>query len=196
MRRYFEEGYPYKTILRFLRSLHGLTISMRTLKRVLKHLKLRRRLPRNCNWTVHLRTVKEMIEVDSVASYIFCGNTELWWYHDHTSPLLQKELHGSGRLIGYRAMWHRIKWKYKVPVARWCWLYVDPTSCLISISMSATWIAMERRLWVSWLVWILRGACWDNPIACNVDSILSRWALNAHTSCHSTRVHYVVVHPV
>ena len=40
---YFEAGYPYSLILRFLTQLHGIVLSMRTLKRMLHRMGLRRR---------------------------------------------------------------------------------------------------------------------------------------------------------
>ena len=40
---YFERGYSYRLILCFLSSCHGILLSLRTLKRVLKRLNLRRR---------------------------------------------------------------------------------------------------------------------------------------------------------
>ena len=43
IRFYFLGGFPYKVILLFLSVYHGIQISMRTLKRVLLYLELRRR---------------------------------------------------------------------------------------------------------------------------------------------------------
>jgi len=43
IRAYFEAGYAYSLILRFLKGLHGITISLRTLKRLLRKMGLRRR---------------------------------------------------------------------------------------------------------------------------------------------------------
>ena len=43
VRLYFEAGYSYKRILRFLASLHDVSISMRTLKRLLHRMGLKRR---------------------------------------------------------------------------------------------------------------------------------------------------------
>ena len=43
MRLYFEAGYSYKRILRFLASLHDVSISLRTLKRLLHRMGLKRR---------------------------------------------------------------------------------------------------------------------------------------------------------
>ena len=43
VRAYFEAGYAYSLILRFLESLHSITLSLRTLKRLLRQMGLRRR---------------------------------------------------------------------------------------------------------------------------------------------------------
>ncbi len=43
VRSYFVDGYPYNIILCFLSILHGITMSLRTLKRKLKKLGLRKR---------------------------------------------------------------------------------------------------------------------------------------------------------
>ena len=43
IQEYFEQGYSYRLILCFLSSVHDITISMRTLKRILRRKQLRRR---------------------------------------------------------------------------------------------------------------------------------------------------------
>ena len=43
---YFFLGYPYKLILCFLSFVHGISLSLRQLKRILRQLDLRRRPPR------------------------------------------------------------------------------------------------------------------------------------------------------
>jgi hypothetical protein len=43
VRVYFELGYSYRVILRFLKSLHGVSLSLRTLKRLLHKMGLKRR---------------------------------------------------------------------------------------------------------------------------------------------------------
>ena len=43
VRMYFEAGFSYSVILRFLKGLHGMTLSLRTLKRLLRKMGLKRR---------------------------------------------------------------------------------------------------------------------------------------------------------
>ena len=45
IQEYFYQGYPYQLILCFLYFVHGISLSLRQLKRILKRLSLRRRLP-------------------------------------------------------------------------------------------------------------------------------------------------------
>ena len=43
VKMYFQLGFPYKIILRFLKGLHGVALSLRTLKRLLQKMGLQRR---------------------------------------------------------------------------------------------------------------------------------------------------------
>lgn len=58
VRMYFEAGFSYVVILRFMKTLHSITLSLRTLKRLLSKMGLRRR-----NLTTDLKTVADHIEV-------------------------------------------------------------------------------------------------------------------------------------
>lgn len=69
VRQYFCAGHKYKTILQFLRSVHGFTLSIRQLKRILKRLGLRRRSERTAS---HLRLVSRLIRV-SYQKYLLRG---------------------------------------------------------------------------------------------------------------------------
>ena len=60
IRQYFRGGHKYRTILQFLRAIHGITLSMRQLKRVLNRLGLRRRSPMTAR---KLRLVSRLIRV-------------------------------------------------------------------------------------------------------------------------------------
>ncbi len=114
--RYFKEGYPYKTILQFLRSLHGIRISMRTLKLLLQQLNLRRRMRRNSyQQTRHIRRVNKLKKV-----MIWHGCCLYILHALSLCACIQRELAGSGKLIGYRRMWQRIRQTYNEPVARKC----------------------------------------------------------------------------
>ena len=44
VRMYFKQGYSYKNIVLMLTTLHGVRISLRTLKRILNRLKLKKRV--------------------------------------------------------------------------------------------------------------------------------------------------------
>lgn len=79
IQHYFEQGFSYQEILVSLAATHGIMISMITLKRVLKRLQLRRRVP------VSREQILQTI-VD-----------------------IKNELQGSGNFIGYRAMWRRLQ---------------------------------------------------------------------------------------
>ena len=66
IRLYFAAGHKYRTILQFLHVVHGIKLSMRHLKRVLKSLGLRRRAPRNAS---SLRLVSRLIQVRVIVIY-------------------------------------------------------------------------------------------------------------------------------
>ena len=76
---YFQEGLTYKEILHCLASSHAIVISLRTLKRIVKRLKLRRRIP-----------LTEHLAVAAVKG-------------------IQKQLGESGQCIGYKAMHRRLQ---------------------------------------------------------------------------------------
>ena len=69
VRHYFRAGHKYGTILRFLRAVHGVSLSMRQLKRVLKRLGLRRRVQKSAQT---LRSVSRLIRVSYFTMYIAC----------------------------------------------------------------------------------------------------------------------------
>ena len=64
---YFHAGHQYKTILQFLCVVHGVILSIRQLKRKLRHLGLRRRATTSA---ANLRLVSRLVRVsDSGASF-------------------------------------------------------------------------------------------------------------------------------
>ncbi|XP_077867977.1 uncharacterized protein LOC144357824 [Saccoglossus kowalevskii] len=85
---YFNACYSNQEILASLALCHGIVISLRHLKRLLRKIGLRRRQTVNL---LHLDNVLEAI---------------------------QQELNGSGKCIGYRSMWKRLKLKYGLAVNR------------------------------------------------------------------------------
>ena len=86
IQKYFNLGFPYEEILAFLSKFHGIILSLRQLKRLLRSMGLRRR-------KVH----SSVYEVASV---------------------IERELHGSGSLIGYRAMHQRLTVDHKLVTDR------------------------------------------------------------------------------
>ena len=76
---YFAQGFAYKDILVALLVSHGLSVSLKTLKRTLRRLGLRRRQP----------LCRDQL-IDAI-------------------ELIQIELKGSGQCIGYRSMWKRLQ---------------------------------------------------------------------------------------
>ena len=58
---YFEAGYTYSLILEFLANLHGIHLSLRTLKRLLRRYGLKRRGPNS-----DLNLVVDCIEVGNI----------------------------------------------------------------------------------------------------------------------------------
>lgn len=81
VRAYFEHEYSNLDIVLCLASSHGVYISIRTVKRILKRLGLRRRVP--CTEDI----VKEAYEE------------------------IESQLRSSGRMIGYKTMWKRLQHK-------------------------------------------------------------------------------------
>lgn len=77
IKRYFALGFDYSEILSCLLFSHGISLSLRQLKRILARLQLRRR--------------KNYTDLNDVLGAI------------------QDELNGSGRLLGYRAVWQKLK---------------------------------------------------------------------------------------
>jgi hypothetical protein len=86
---YFHLGYPNEVIREFLSNYHGITMSLRTLKRRLRDFNLRRN--GNMNEDVQER-IREVIESE-ISS-------------------------GSGASLGYRSMWHLLRLQYHVHVPR------------------------------------------------------------------------------
>ena len=97
---YFQQGITNLEMLEFLK-LHGIEMSLSTLKRRLYRLEVRRRLP------PHEQISQETIE-----------------------PIIEHELAGSKCNVGYRKMWKHITTKYGVSVkremVRKCLLKLDP----------------------------------------------------------------------
>lgn len=89
IKEYFDLGYTYKEIVASLVCTHGITLSLRHLKRILKRHGLRRKLPDGG---------------ESPLADIIIG--------------IDKELNGSGKCLGYRTMWRRLLSEYKLHVKR------------------------------------------------------------------------------
>lgn len=85
----FNHGYSYKTILKFLKDDHGITISERTLYNYLRILGLKRK-----KYDVTDHVVERMTSV------------------------LSEELKGPNSLLGYRLMWNRLKCVHGIYVPR------------------------------------------------------------------------------
>jgi hypothetical protein len=84
--QYFNRNYSYAEIVLVLNFSHGIYLSIRHLKRLLKQLNLNRRIT--------------------------------WTPLDVVFKALNEELVGSGRHLGYKFMWHRLKVKYNIQVKR------------------------------------------------------------------------------
>ncbi len=119
VRLYFEAGYSYSLILKFLANLHGICLSLRTFKRLLRRYGLRRR---GCNSDLNL--VMDCIEVIKVASSVHnalapCKVYDVMMY-------MQTELEQSGSLLGYRAMHLRLIQMYQLRMPRLVesWLFM------------------------------------------------------------------------
>ncbi len=108
---YFHRGYEYWAIICFLYFLHGIKLSLRQLKRILKMLNLRRRPCHNRAYQVLLR---RRVRVD-LAALMHIGPPYVSESH---FLRVQEELMDTGSLLGYRSLWKRISLKYKIPVAR------------------------------------------------------------------------------
>ena len=106
--RYFHDGYQYRMILVWLGLLCGVSVSLATLKRIIRELGLRRRV----------RTSMEYFAVVEALMRVSLSNIALCNYTLHLN--LQIELlQGSGGLLGYRTLWQRLRQKYRLPVARY-----------------------------------------------------------------------------
>ncbi len=79
IRAYFNQQYTYKEIVASLANLHSIILTVRHLKRILKKMGLRRKVPHDNNL---LQTALDAISI---------------------------ELTGSGKCLGYRAMWKRLQ---------------------------------------------------------------------------------------
>ena len=65
VRLYFEAGYKYYVILMFLVKFHGYSISMRTLKRILHRMGLRRNgTATTCDFRAVARCIQVLLKVD------------------------------------------------------------------------------------------------------------------------------------
>ena len=78
---YFKQAFTYKEILMCLAAAHNIIISIKTLKRILRRLGLKRRTP--CTDEVFTSAIVH----------------------------IQKELKESGQMLGYKAMWKRLQEK-------------------------------------------------------------------------------------
>ena len=87
---YFSLNLSYSEIVNALLLHHGLKLSLRHLHRLLKKMGLRRLRPGG---------IQESAEADIKEAIMY-------------------ELRGSGQCLGYRAMWHRLKHKYRLIVKR------------------------------------------------------------------------------
>ena len=85
---YFKEGYSYKTILRLLKRFQKVKMSLRTLQTRLRQYRLRRR---NNNSHAQLQRMY---------------------------TIMQRELNGPRRQLGYRMMWQKLKSKHGLDVKR------------------------------------------------------------------------------
>lgn len=84
---YFKQGFKYSEILGFLLLKHGILLSLRQLKRILKKLNLKRR-------GVHLQSqLKNVVRV------------------------IGTEMHYSGQSVGYRTIWRRLKVNHNMDVS-------------------------------------------------------------------------------
>ena len=96
---YFKQSYSNAEILMFLSTVHGIMLSLSHLKRILRRLNLRRRIPQT----------PELLQT--------------------TLNAIEKELHGSGQCLGYKTMWGRLKSKginVQRNVVRQALLVLDP----------------------------------------------------------------------
>lgn len=88
IKKYFYKDYDYSTIVYMLSEKHNINISLRTLKRILKNLNLKR------------KNIIESAEDDIIIIII----------------AICIELEGSGSNLGYRAMWKRLRNSYNLKV--------------------------------------------------------------------------------
>ena len=85
---YFHLGYKYKLITQLLKNIHGIEMSLRTLKRRLYDYQLFRR--------------KENENFDE----------------ERVRNIIRQEIQGAGSLAGYRKMWHILRLKHQLHVPR------------------------------------------------------------------------------
>ena len=105
IRYYFQLGYSYRLILCFLIALHGVCISLRTLKRILMRLNLRRR----GRYTSLSRVSRCLLVRCSIIRVMFLCPV---------FSAVQVELRGSGSLLGYRTMHQRLRNRYNIVIPR------------------------------------------------------------------------------
>ena len=77
IKRYFLQGYEYKFIVQFLQEVHGIAMSIRTLKRILARLNLRKRKALDSG---ELARVKRLIKVKSLNLYVCVSLVECILY--------------------------------------------------------------------------------------------------------------------
>lgn len=87
IRSYFQEGLSYKEIVLTLLHVHGISLCLRQLKRILARLGLKRKF-------------QETSPIQTIVSAIL------------------KEMTSSGQCIGYRTMWRRLLYNYRLNVKR------------------------------------------------------------------------------
>ena len=104
IKRYFHSGYSYSLIACFLHFIHGITISLRQLKRILNRLNLKRRYPVTLD---NIKRAESLIRVCNssklaIASSLFCK--------DELS------------LLGYHSMWRRLQSNHGFHIPRFVFL--------------------------------------------------------------------------
>jgi len=76
--KYFFEGYEYSLIVCFLFFVHGISLSVRQLKRILRRMNLRRR--GDTGSIRHRRTVRNLIQVSSSLTTVrSCVQMRVWY---------------------------------------------------------------------------------------------------------------------
>ena len=121
---YFSLGYSYRLIVCFLFFVHGILLSLRQLKRILSYLGLRRR-HQALDSVLYNRTLT-LIRVSTREYHWMVG---IIWSVEPLACVhqmnvsgrfyvMQNELQGSGSMLGYRALWRRLRINHQLPVPR------------------------------------------------------------------------------